>query len=227
MKDIIYIYTLLLEGGNYYVGQSINVDKRVRQHFKRKGSEWTKLHKPIERISCEKRLVSSMDEACKWENHFTLKLMREKGWNRVRGGFWCNICGYDTLLNLHSHGFFLEFEASKKLLQKTRHIIYLLALENDKYYLGCTMNLKSAIKMQTKGKGSIWTARNKPISSVPVMQIPCICKPDIEDVNKILIKRGYDVGFENIRGGSFVCQSNSFHMKQVHKYIKNESHIDE
>lgn len=42
-----YIYILELENGNYYVGKTDGLEKRLEQHFSGQGSEWTKLHKPI------------------------------------------------------------------------------------------------------------------------------------------------------------------------------------
>ena len=40
-------YILQLEDGKFYVGQSRNLDKRLRQHFSGSGAAWTKLHKPV------------------------------------------------------------------------------------------------------------------------------------------------------------------------------------
>lgn len=42
-----YVYVLLLDNNNIYVGYSCSVEKRIKQHFDGKGSSWTKLHKPV------------------------------------------------------------------------------------------------------------------------------------------------------------------------------------
>tara|TARA_B110001452_G_scaffold266034_2_gene271930 strand:- start:5471 stop:5698 length:228 start_codon:yes stop_codon:yes gene_type:complete len=40
------IYVLECEDGNVYVGKTTRGKKRLQEHIKGKGSEWTKLHKP-------------------------------------------------------------------------------------------------------------------------------------------------------------------------------------
>ena len=47
-----HVYTLLLEGGNYYVGWSSAVENRIAQHFLGAGSKWTMLHKPVQVLAC-------------------------------------------------------------------------------------------------------------------------------------------------------------------------------
>lgn len=87
MKKSIVIYTLQLENGCFYVGKTINFANRLNQHLTGKGAEWTKFHRVIEVIDqIEFKLNSSKDED-KWENFVTIKLMKEKGWMNVRGGF--------------------------------------------------------------------------------------------------------------------------------------------
>ena len=41
----IYIYTLALKDGYYYVGKTIDPDRRFNEHFSDKGAVWTKLHR--------------------------------------------------------------------------------------------------------------------------------------------------------------------------------------
>jgi hypothetical protein len=79
-----HVYTLLLEGGNYYVGWSAAAEARIAQHFCSKGSEWTKMHRPVRVLACvpgDKVL----------ENVTTTSLMCQHGWERVRGGPWCQL----------------------------------------------------------------------------------------------------------------------------------------
>ena len=47
-KTIKKVYVLKLENDRYYVGESISPDTRIQNHFKGKGSAWTRLYKPIE-----------------------------------------------------------------------------------------------------------------------------------------------------------------------------------
>ena len=74
-------YVLELSNNKYYVGISDNIDVRLDSHFKNKGSKWSQLHKPIRVVE---RFIGSKDS----EREFTLKYMREYGWQNVRGGGW-------------------------------------------------------------------------------------------------------------------------------------------
>ena len=93
----IYIYTLALKDGYYYVGKTIDPDRRFNEHFSDKGAVWTKLHPPVSVIEKESFLVSSLEEEDRWENHQTIKMMKAKGWQMVRGGYWCNVGEIETI----------------------------------------------------------------------------------------------------------------------------------
>ena len=45
--DHMAVYTLELDGGNYYVGFTDDIPKRMAEHFLGRGSHWTRLHPPI------------------------------------------------------------------------------------------------------------------------------------------------------------------------------------
>ena len=47
-----HVYTLLLEGGNYYVGWSSSVEHRIAQHFSGAGSKWATKHAPVQVLAC-------------------------------------------------------------------------------------------------------------------------------------------------------------------------------
>lgn len=78
------VYVLELEGGNFYCGRSTSLNIRLAQHWTGGGSKWTRLHKPIKIIK-----VCMGGEAM--ERKVTLEMMREKGWQCVRGGPWCRV----------------------------------------------------------------------------------------------------------------------------------------
>ena len=42
-----FLYILPLEGGNWYVGTTENINKRYESHASGTGAAWTKLHKPV------------------------------------------------------------------------------------------------------------------------------------------------------------------------------------
>jgi predicted GIY-YIG superfamily endonuclease len=77
------IYILELEGGNYYVGKSENIDSRINDHFTGRGSIWTKAHTPIKVL--EKRSETSIHD----EENITLEMMYKYGIEKVRGGSYC------------------------------------------------------------------------------------------------------------------------------------------
>jgi len=78
------VYVLELEGGNYYVGITQNLNIRYYQHCSGFGSKWTRLHKPV-------RIVSAEPGGEAKEREVTLEMMKEHGWDKVRGGPWCKI----------------------------------------------------------------------------------------------------------------------------------------
>ena len=79
-----HVYTLLLEGGRYYVGWSSAVENRIAQHFSGAGSKWTMQHKPLQVLAC-------VPGDTRLEDVVTISLMCQHGWERVRGGRWCQL----------------------------------------------------------------------------------------------------------------------------------------
>ena len=79
-----HVYTLLLEGGHYYVGWSSTVEHRIAQHFSGAGSKWPALHPPVQVLTC-------VAGDTKLEDVVTISLMCRHGWERVRGGRWCQV----------------------------------------------------------------------------------------------------------------------------------------
>ena len=81
----IFIYVLKLEDGKWYIGQTKVLEKRIQDHFKGNGAEWTKLHKPIEHIKTY-QMKDNFDE-----DKYTLQYMKKYGIDNVRGGSFCQI----------------------------------------------------------------------------------------------------------------------------------------
>jgi hypothetical protein len=78
-----YLYTLLLEGEYYYVGKTLDVDRRWSEHCIGLGSAWTKLHPPI-LILEECNFSHPLDE-----DYLVERLMFAHGIDKVRGGSYC------------------------------------------------------------------------------------------------------------------------------------------
>lgn len=89
-SKIYYVYALLLNGDNYYVGITGNVARRYEQHSKGKGSKWTAKHKPL--CIIEQRCLGrmKMDEAIMVENEVFEEYYSSYGY-RVRGGGKCRV----------------------------------------------------------------------------------------------------------------------------------------
>ena len=81
-----YVYVLALENQCWYVGYSAaeNVQCRVASHFLSGGALWTRLHKPIQ--------VVSVQPGCTLlENLICISLMCKHGFEKVRGGSYCQL----------------------------------------------------------------------------------------------------------------------------------------
>jgi len=81
---MIYIYTIELETGKYYIGKTKkDPGVRFQEHLSGRGAGWTRKYKPIKLIN----VIESDDPYD--ENKVTLKYMNEYGIENVRGGSFC------------------------------------------------------------------------------------------------------------------------------------------
>jgi hypothetical protein len=77
--------------------------------------------------------------------------------------------------------------------------IYVLKLEQGKYYIGKTNNPQFRLENHCNGNGSAWTQKYKPLKVIKILQ-----NKDDYDENKITFKYMDKYGVPNVRGGSFV-----------------------
>ena len=73
------IYVLELQHGKFYVGKTETPMRRINAHFTGRGSQWTKLHPPVE-------IVEIFEGDNFDEDKTTIQLMDEHGIDNVRGG---------------------------------------------------------------------------------------------------------------------------------------------
>ena len=66
----------------FYIGVSYCLNNRLAQHTSNRGSQWTRLHKPVRVAECR------MNATLQMEREVTLHYMRKYGWRQVRGGPW-------------------------------------------------------------------------------------------------------------------------------------------
>lgn len=76
--------------------------------------------------------------------------------------------------------------------------IYILQLENNKYYVGKTNNPQFRLEQHFNSTGSVWTTKYKPLS---VLEMIKDC--DEYDEDKYTRKYMDKFGIDNVRGGSF------------------------
>jgi cellular nucleic acid-binding protein len=76
--------------------------------------------------------------------------------------------------------------------------IYILQLQNGKYYVGKTSNPSFRLEQHFNAEGSSWTKKYKPISLIDII-------PDCDDYDedKYTIQFMERYGINNTRGGSF------------------------
>lgn len=86
------LYTLLLEGGKYYVGMTAQtVEARFDQHHRGKGAQWTKIYKPIKILEVRELGLMAESKVVILETALTEEYMNRYGTDHVRGGKWCQI----------------------------------------------------------------------------------------------------------------------------------------
>lgn len=77
--------------------------------------------------------------------------------------------------------------------------IYILKLENGKYYVGRTNDINFRLNEHFNNCGSFWTVKYKPIKIKKIYQN---CSTYDEDKYTLMLMEKY--GINNVRGGSFV-----------------------
>ena len=79
-----HVYVLELEGGNWYVGWSADIQTRIASHFLGVGAKWTQQHKPL-------AVHSVRPGDTHLETLTTIAMMATHGWDKVRGGSYCHV----------------------------------------------------------------------------------------------------------------------------------------
>jgi predicted GIY-YIG superfamily endonuclease len=82
---MVFIYSLKLQRGKYYIGKTESPNFRLEDHFASSGSAWTKKYKPISIY----QLIPDMSDHD--EQRITQEYMNKYGIDNVRGGPWCKV----------------------------------------------------------------------------------------------------------------------------------------
>jgi len=76
--------------------------------------------------------------------------------------------------------------------------IYILELENNKYYIGKTDDVSKRYEQHINGNGSYWTKINKPISIIKTIE-----NCSVFDEDKYVKEYMFKYGINNVRGGTY------------------------
>lgn len=102
--------------------------------------------------------------------------------------------------------------------------IYILQLENNKYYVGKTNNPSFRLEDHFSNNGSLWTKKYKPIK---VLELISDC--DNYDEDKYTLKYMEKYGINNVRGGSFcnikLSDSNIVTLNQIITSVTDKCYI--
>lgn len=88
-KQPVSLYALRLQNDCWYIGMTFNVEKRFKKHANGKGANWTKLYQPIEIAEQRTTNVYIQETAAALEDAMTLEYAKKYGFDKVRGGSWC------------------------------------------------------------------------------------------------------------------------------------------
>ena len=79
-----------------------------------------------------------------------------------------------------------------------KRAIYILELQNHKYYIGRSERIPERLKQHFKGYGAIWTKKHKPIKVLDILEEKNLFSED-NITKEMMLKYGID----NVRGGSY------------------------
>ena len=86
-----YVYTIELEDGHWYVGSTEKPPERLEQHRSGNGSAWTSRHSPVGGFSTLELVEGGSEEARLKEDFEVKRLMQKHGIERVRGGSYSSL----------------------------------------------------------------------------------------------------------------------------------------
>jgi len=97
--------------------------------------------------------------------------------------------------------------------------IYVLLLQDNKYYIGKTNNPQIRIEDHFNSEGSVWTKKYRPVSILEIIETE-----DTFDEDKITLKYMDSKGINNVRGGTFSqIKLSREHMNTILHMIKGSN----
>ena len=211
-----YIYVLKLENNRWWIGKTKNPTSRINKHIYGKGSIWTRKNKVIateellEEVSLTDITLKYMKEYG-WENvrGTCFSNMPEQYIPRKIKDYIFNLGGdfkmifqsdnqdiVEEVKEKNSHIFdFREDNIEVKSQDQEfneKHLVYVLRLENDKWWIGKTTNIKRTLKKIKNGEGSPWTIINR-LKKLEELR-------ENSDLKEVTLEYMRNYGWENVRG---------------------------
>ena len=143
------VYKLKLEENKWWIGKTTNLKSAIQRHEKGFGPPWTFIYKPLG----VEDVIENGDL-----KEITLNCMREYGWQNVRGYAWSQWNMKNPPKELRD---VLEPRKLKGYSRNDEYLISILKLENSKWYIGKTTNIKKELKLHRQGLKSSFTSINK------------------------------------------------------------------
>jgi len=101
------------------------------------------------------------------------------------------------------------------------YLIYVLALENNKFYVGITKETARRFAEHLSGKGSAFTRKYKPICIVYKRNTRTNYKVDAEkQENRFTIDLMMKYGVDNVRGGEYCAVKTETVLKTMNKRLR-------
>ena len=100
------------------------------------------------------------------------------------------------------------------------NFVYVLACENEKFYVGQTSNIVRRFEEHKNGEGSSWTKKHRALSMVDLVQT------SLNDFREVALTLQYmsKYGITNVRGGPFSrVELNSTDIKCIVSMMKNNA----
>tara|TARA_Y100001954_G_C15807807_1_gene603585 strand:- start:1528 stop:2742 length:1215 start_codon:yes stop_codon:yes gene_type:complete len=241
-SKIEYLYVLSCENGNYYVGQTNNIEKRKELHEIGEGAKWTKLHKPIDLIKSGRVLLGANKKGNVYsqENALTINLINKYGAEKVRGGDFTKV-NLDTHLKELSSSFDLidgkyvsKLDSNQKkglicaesfleFYDLEKSYFYIVALEDNHFYYSVKKgkNLLKEIKdlfHKNHSSKNIMSVK-KPLNLIHLEELSANSSQSEQD--QVALPFMQEFGAENFRGGSFLDKDEEVYMKTLRKKYPN------
>lgn len=104
---------------------------------------------------------------------------------------------------------YVNSEKITKITSKKISMVYILELENNKFYIGLSTDINNRLYRHFNGYGSVWTKLHKPIKLVE-----CIIGDSLVEKSKTLEYMS-NYGWQNVRGYTWCTENMKLPPKQL------------